>query len=194
MGSGSTRSRALLAAAALVLVTGALAHAQVPAGNVLYQADWVNGLGGWSGGSDWRVADNMLLNDGSARNSLAVAPYRPPSADYIVEADVQRPRGGAFALWLRGDNNSGGYQALVSGDGIAIVAAPEQQLVRLEWDPESDWHTYSFVARGNKLQVYADGSLWDEIEDNTYLTGTQNGLWSDGTDVSVRGYRVLAVQ
>src|SRR5689334_10044113 len=60
--------------------------------NVLYQADWSNGMDGWSGSGGWKTVGGMLVNDGTNDDpSLWIpAPYEPGSiTDYAIEAEIQ---------------------------------------------------------------------------------------------------------
>src|SRR5207249_1859120 len=65
-----------------------------PAGTVLYQADWSQGLDGWPGTAGWKQFRGLLINDGSEsnRDRWVKAPYVPGTAgidDYAVEAEIQ---------------------------------------------------------------------------------------------------------
>jgi len=63
-------------------------------GDVLYQANWSNGLNGWAGSPDWKALNGMLLNDGTTTNEpiepTIVAPYDLGAiTNYAVEATIQ---------------------------------------------------------------------------------------------------------
>ncbi len=61
--------------------------------DVLYEADATGGLDEWTGSADWLHRDGQLINDGSAKATLIVAPYEPGSvSDYAVEAEISLVR------------------------------------------------------------------------------------------------------
>src|SRR5438874_809824 len=60
----------------------------IPAGTVLYQADWSHGLAGWQVTGGWKALHGYLQSDGS--NTLSLTPtYRPAVPNYAVEVRVQ---------------------------------------------------------------------------------------------------------
>ncbi len=60
----------------------------LPAGIVLYQADWSRGLAGWQGTQGWKVVQGQLETDSSGSATFTI-PYRPPVSDYAVEIRLQ---------------------------------------------------------------------------------------------------------
>ena len=52
----------------------------VASGTVLYSANWSAGMAGWTGGTEWKASQNMLLSDGSnccgGPESIVLAPYQ----------------------------------------------------------------------------------------------------------------------
>ena len=185
-------------------ITSGAAGSTAPPGTVLYQADWSGGLGGWSGGPDWRTANGMLVNDGARERSIILAPYRPETPDYAVEAEIQRTDTNAgyvsFALLARGDLRRGYWAGAHVGTGRspmvgldAELVGEVKELVRRSFDPGREWHQYRIDVRGNSIRMYLDGGLVADVVDDSYRTGVETGLWSWGTQINVRSFRVLAL-
>ena len=75
----------------------------LPAGTVLYQADWSHGLAGWQGVQGWKVVHGQLEANSSDPLTLTI-PYRPTVTDYAVEIHLQIVRllqqnGGYFKIF-----------------------------------------------------------------------------------------------
>ncbi len=74
-------------------------------GDILYQADWSQGMNGWAGGSDWAVVAGKLVNSGQQQLyhlSMSIAPYSPGDdhiENYAIEATIQLNR------YVDGDDN-----------------------------------------------------------------------------------------
>ena len=64
-------------------------------GDILYQANWSQGMNGWAGGSDWNTVASMLVNSGQQKLydlSMGIAPYNPGDEhvkNYAIEARIQ---------------------------------------------------------------------------------------------------------
>lgn len=181
-------------------------------GTILYEADWSGGTRGWGGPPDWKVGSAMLLNDGSGSGSKfmpILSPQRSPDiADYAVEADIRVLPGGSrasFGVVVRADGKSGGY-AVGVGSGWGRTA----KVVRLEglwgtniidarvaegqvFDPGTGWHTYRAESKGNAITLLIDGAVMVTGNDNRYLSGGQQGLWSNQYQLEVRSFRVIAL-
>jgi hypothetical protein len=164
-----------------------------PSTPVLYQADWSGSLAGWSGTADWKVLGGMLINDGTRNLSRIIAPYRAPTPDYTIEAEIQMVRGGFFSLTVRMDDRNSLVDANFSdgradiwaqGDGAALTQRP--------FNVGGGWHTYRFEATGNRFRVFVDGSPGAEATDNRYISGTQAGL-SANAQINVRSFTVTAL-
>src|SRR5438874_891729 len=70
----------------------------LPAGTVLYQADWSHGFGGWQVTGGWKAMNGYLQSDGSNNISIT-APYRPAVPNYAIEVRLQVvsvPKNGGF--------------------------------------------------------------------------------------------------
>ena len=152
-------------------------------GQVLYRADWSNGLNGWGGGGEWKVLNGTLINDGTSNNNCGtpsiVPPYQPTVSDYAIEVKMQvvRTTGGGnscFALNARSSFSNGqtiGYIGNVGccGDIEIYDASDYNQLIRTNFDPSGNWHTYRFEVKGTDLKILIDGSVIAEASDAKYL-------------------------
>src|SRR5215475_7938697 len=54
-----------------------------PAGSVLYQADWSQGLVGWQASEGWRVMNGILQSYGGSKLSITI-PYEPTVPNYAI--------------------------------------------------------------------------------------------------------------
>jgi len=170
-------------------------------GTLLYVGDWGQGLSGWNASTEWKVLDNLLLNDGSRRIGCCVhslkdaptirVPYRPPTRDYAAEAEMQTARTNwtvisSFGLMVRNNYAAGfNYDTLFMDVGDKRVKLPN-------FNPEQ-WHTYRLEATGNTVRFLVDGTLVGEAIDNRHLEPGQVGFWSFGVQTSIRSLKVLAL-
>src|SRR5258708_1660100 len=60
----------------------------LPAGTVLYQADWSHGLTGWTGAQGWKVVQGQLVSASSGTATFTI-PYRPTVSDYALKVHIQ---------------------------------------------------------------------------------------------------------
>ncbi len=182
-------------------------------GTVLYEADWTGGLSGWTGPSDWKTLNGMLLNDGTNESIQPIAaPYQPPTPDYAIETEVQilkaaySPPGHSFGLVARYTGENESYTAGVREDavgnklaGIADLSArwgpdfTEGVGTSQVFDPGEDWHTYRLELKGNTLKLLVDGSVLVQGTDNRFLSAGRVGLWSQGYQLQVRSFKVIAL-
>src|SRR5438876_291028 len=56
----------------------------LPAGTVLYQANWSHGLAGWQGTHGWKMVQGQLESNSSGSATFTI-PYRPTVSAYAVE-------------------------------------------------------------------------------------------------------------
>jgi serine/threonine protein kinase len=188
----------------------------VTPGTTVYTADWSNGMDGWAGSTDWKVLNGVLLNDGTNGNVIAGQTITPPNqlggmSDYALETTIQvvsyssgyRPQ---FGFALRGStvsNNWQGYATAIAyidakdyGNTCNVQITTEDynnQLIKTPFDPGKGKHTYRFEAKGNLLRFFIDGGNVIEVNDNRYLTGSQLGLWSYQTQLSVTSFKIIAL-
>lgn len=172
-------------------------------GAVLYEANWSGNLAGWSGGSEWRAVNGMLVNNGSASwtPSVALAPFRAAGDDYVAEAEIQQLEGHGFGVIVRVDEGQtvalgNGYNAgYVTLDGACIyLGAPGWSLPlgKRDFTAGTGWHVYRVEVKGNVLRLLIDGGLMVERTDNRFLTGPSVGIWSVAAQINVRKFRVIA--
>src|SRR6266487_6262713 len=74
----------------------------LPAGTVLYQANWSHGLTGWPGTHGWEVVQGQLESDTSGSATFTI-PYRLSVTNYAVEIRMQivrsvPPYGGYYEI------------------------------------------------------------------------------------------------
>ena len=172
-------------------------------------------MDGWSGGPEWKVVSNMLVNDGSAggvttwnyRPSPIVAPYKPASPDYTVEAEIQliREPTGYFSEWgfgiaVRLDEQgvAGYYTGFYgqpgwgAGNSTAIIGTENQGIMSNEYRHNTDWHVYRIEVKGNSIRFLLDGVPLLATIDNRYLSAGQIGLYSSHCILDVRSFKVIA--
>jgi hypothetical protein len=181
----------------------------------LYRANWSLGLSGWNGGPEWKAVNGMLVNTGKGQASAISAPYRVPVPDYAVEASLQLVSKPEFwdraGIFLRGTalapDRTGVYLAGIRTVGDRLVAgiwyyelyvngvwtSELRSVERPITAPLGTWHVYRFEAKGNRLRLYFDGGLLVEALDNRLSSGSEVGLFSSSTQISVRSFRVLRV-
>jgi hypothetical protein len=151
----------------------------LPAGTVLYQADWSHGLTGWTGAQGWKVVQGQLESDNSGSATFTI-PYQLSVSDYAVEIRVQvvrtvPPYGGHYEIVAPKEPGKDGYYA-----GVLDLKAPgphpfglhPQSNVYLDpldhmatgsgipqdYEPGSGWHTYRVEVRGNEASLLDDGT------------------------------------
>lgn len=138
------------------------------AGNVLYEADWSEGLNGWPAVPGWKYVSNMLVSDGSPGHPARIwipAPYQPDTIDYAIEAEIQllNPRCGAtykeFGIIARADREEGiiaGYKC--SEVAIAIGSHFFRTIASQAFSAGVEWHTYRLEVQGNLIKLFVDES------------------------------------
>ncbi len=176
-------------------------------GTTLYYADASGGLDKWTGTTDWKHLNGMLTNDGSlTQQSWAPVPYQVQGTnDYAVEADIQvvkADQNSLFGISLR-HTTVGDYNGHIAfhccGDSPTVeidyvnYKSGVDTLAHQDYDPGTDWHTYRLEVRGNQLRFLIDGNPAVSVTDNRFLTGQIAGLWSVGTQFSVRRVAVYAL-
>lgn len=171
--------------------------------------NWQNGIDGWSGTPDWRVADGALVNDGSktsSGNNTLLSPCQPTTPDYAVQATIQYMSGGyGFGILARGGGDTG-YEGWISTNGIApglfagiadASQTPSDFLASASYEVDTAWHTYRLEVKGLNLAFFIDGSEVANTTNASYLSAgrvglTVNGLWS-GCQIMVKNFQVIAL-
>jgi serine/threonine protein kinase len=183
-------------------------------GRVLYES---HDFRGWTGTSDWKVlsATNTLVNDATSIHSQP--PYGPSipapylvqgSNDYAVEARIQVTGTNAlffhpwFGITVRGKPVGASWQGYYVGVGcnsyltsvfITDVNTIDSYLKEAQFAPGTSWHTYRVEVKANTIWFLVDGGLLLELQDNTYLTGGQVGLFCYSVQLSVSDFKVIGL-
>ena len=147
----------------------------VPAGTVLYRADWSQGLAGWHG-NGWVVQQGQLTSQGGDDDTI-IAPYQPTVANYAIEIHVRIASyivkvGGHFAFLVSKTANRDGYNTGVSNllapgprpNGLnpqaQILLDPPssdpQANYPFDYDPHMEWHVWRLEVRGDSIIVKLD--------------------------------------
>ncbi len=165
-------------------------------GDVLYQADWSQGMNGWGGTKDWKHGANMIVSDGSEPLGVVTTPYKPDTPDYAVEVEMQLTKlasSGAAGIWVKVRT---GYRAGVGyWPGTATVTAGEELYAQAiggkPFDPGKEWHLYRIEVKGNTVRIVIDGAPRVEVTDNTYLDPGEVGLAAMYSQLNVRSFKVI---
>ncbi len=184
-------------------------------GRVLYET---HDFKGWTGTSDWKVlsATNTLVND--ATRDRSQPPYGPSipapylvqgTNDYAVEARMQVTGTPIFPLYhpcfgitVRGNPVGGSWQGYYVGVGcnsyltsvfITDVNTIDAYLKEVQFAPGTSWHTYRVEVKANTIRFLVDGGLLLELQDSTYLTGGQVGLFCYNAQLSVSDFKVITL-
>jgi hypothetical protein len=151
----------------------------LPAGTVLYKADWSHGLAGWPGTQGWKVVQGQLESNTSGSATFTI-PYQLSVTDYAVEIHIQversvPPYGGHYEIVAPKEPGKDGYHA-----GVLDLKAPgphpfglhPQSNVYLDpygdtargsgipqdYEPGTGWHTYRVEVRGNEANLLDNGT------------------------------------
>jgi hypothetical protein len=187
---------------AIYTTTVTSAEPQVTDGpGVLYETGTGKGsFEGWSLTPDWKHLTELLLNDGTGSCfSIApsFAPYKPTSADVVVEAQIQVLKNGCgFGVVVRADGDKG-YAAGVDVNGNTYIwyrsggnAVVEGQAFK----PGSEWHTYRVEVKGNTITLSIDNAVMASLIDNRFISAGSVGLWSRSYQLEVQNFKVMAVK
>ena len=146
----------------------------------------------------------MIVNDGTSHTAVfAGAPFQVPGPDYAVEVEMQYVRGGrTFGIVARGGDGAGYWAGFGDcyGGAIRIWSGPPPSsnycntaFAKTAVDFDAEWHTYRLEVQGNSIRVLLDGTPLIETTDNLYLSPGQVGVWSDGAQVTIRRFSVIAL-
>lgn len=179
----------------------------LPAGTVLYQADWSHGLAGWSGAHGWKVVQGQLESDKGGSATFTI-PYQLTVSDYAIEfrLEVVRslpPYSGDYEVVAPKLTDKDGYHA-----GIFNLKAPgprpfgdhPQSQVYLDpsgpvsqasgmpqdYEPGSGWHTYHVEVRGNEVSLLDDGTQIGSASSQRTATLSNGPIEFDSTLVILR--------
>lgn len=166
----------------------------VPAGTVLFRADWSHGLSAWGNPQGWKIVNGMAQSNLSTDDALTV-PYIPVVHNYVIECRFQIvsvPRtGGSFIVRAPHQPGMDGYTA-----GILSLYAPgartspygnpealvyldplddmQARVAPIDYDPGYNWHTYRVQIKGPAGDLFIDGA------DSSTAVSEQNDWLSNG--------------
>jgi hypothetical protein len=155
----------------------------------------------------------MLIADGTNADSgfaPMLAPYKiAPSADYAVEAEIRKvnAEGSSFGIAVRsngletgyavgiGEGSGPGWQSAVFRlDGTWGIPDGDDLVAQGQYfDPGDQWHTYRVAVSGNTFQLFIDGLIMVTATDDRQGAVERTGLWSIGSEIEVRDFRVIAL-
>jgi hypothetical protein len=188
----------------------------LPAGTVLYQADWSHGLSQWQASGGWQVSQGQLEVAANNLSEITI-PYRPTVANYAIEVRLEivsliQGEGGYWvifgqrqpgkdgfqtgALGIKGSEErmSGSHgQAQVIFDPLTAMGPGVGQPV--DYDPGFKWHTYRVEVLENSVRLRDNGvSLaYGSSVDSDYITNGPLGLECDRVVLRIASIRVLAM-
>jgi hypothetical protein len=180
-----------------------ISESTTTASDFLYQADTSGGLAEWAGADGWQTVSGMLVNDGRGEGLFKAAPFEIPVADYAIEVEMQFVRGenrSSFGVVAR-EHSGDGYFAGYHDDGgcgwdwktICLWGTAYGPIGKADLVIDSEWHVYRLEVQGNTLRVFVDGTLVIETSDNSFLSAGKAGLWSNGAQVNVRRFSIIAL-
>jgi hypothetical protein len=186
-----------------------------PAGSVLYQADWSQGLVGWQASEGWRVMNGILQSYGGSKLSITI-PYEPTVPNYAIEFRLQIvnvPGSGDF-LTLSADPAAGkdGYVATIFNllkpgprtSGLApqltTLIDPENHMdtedaqVR-DYDPGSVWKTYRVEVSGPHVVFIIDDARLSQAVSTKTDTLSQGPIrfLCGGVLLRISNFRIMAL-
>lgn len=184
----------------------------VPAGTVLYQANWSHGLDGWQGPKVWSVVGGQLETN-SLTNTSIVVPYRPVVANYAIETRVQFARvlvniHNGFTIYANAEPGKDGYEAQIYQLALREPSLPPPGYVdiatdqldmnagfqQLDFVPASTWHTYRIEVQGDQATLFVDGTkLSRSVSKLNALSNGPLGLQSMGFALLVSSFAITAL-
>jgi len=187
----------------------------LPAGTVLYQADWSRGFAGWQVTAGWKAMHGYLQSD-AGRNISITAPYRPVVPNYAVELRLQVVRvpedGGFFTLSADPMPGRDGYDAAVSNllkpghttgglaPELALMINPLASMdvgsVQVkDYDPGADWRTYRVEVRQWGATFLVNGARNSQaVSTKTdYLSNGPIHLTCGGVILRISNFRIIAL-
>jgi hypothetical protein len=190
---------------------------RLPAGIVLYQADWSHGLVGWQGTQGWKVVQGQLETDSSGSATLTI-PYQLAVSDYAVEIRLQIVRllsqngGSSFSIFATRAPGKDGYQAgasnLVDSVTRPFGTHPQSQAyidpygdmspgtgLPVAYFPGFGWRTYRVEVQGNEVRLLADGVQIASAssEQTAVLSNGPLGLSSELVILRVSSVRIITL-
>lgn len=169
----------------------------------LYQENWSQGMDGWIGNAQWSISNGMLLSNGNAQdNNFIVSPYKPTTADYAVEAQIQflgaAPPSSTplFGIFVRSGSNEDivGYDGYIFGNLAKIRRAAVSQGVILNqtsYSLDTSWHTYRVEIKNSIITFFIDNKQMIQAVDKVNTLPGLVGLFDNNSLINVRSFTVL---
>ncbi len=189
----------------------------LPAGIVLYQADWSHGLLGWQGTQGWKVVQGQLETDSSSSATFTI-PYQLSVSDYAFEIRLQIVRmlsqngGSSFSIFATKAPGKDGFQAgasnLVGSVTRPFGSHPQAQAyidpygdmspntgLPVAYYPGSGWRTYRVEVQGNAVRLLVDGVQIGSAssQQTDVLSNGPLGLSSELVILRVSSVRILTL-
>lgn len=187
------------------------------AGSVLYQANWSGGDDGWSLKDGWQHKGNGIGTtfEDTEANANVFAPFKPSSANYSVETDINftgfgdkgkandnKHKTGAggnadYGVIVRFDNGQGYACGLDRNAGAYIVLLKDNQvatkLTNAGYHFNTGSHTFRVKVQGGEITFSIDGSVVAQVSDGTLTEPGEVGLRSNNAVIEVTSFKVLAL-
>lgn len=152
----------------------------LPAGTVLFQANWAQGLSQWQVNGGWKIIGGQLgIENDSSNTETLIIPYRPTVANYAIEIRIEIVRlpqeGGNWEFFAQKQPGKDGYQAdvfslygtearpfgqhpsaVVNIDPISDTSAGTG--LPIDYEPGFNWHNYRIEVRDNSAKFLDNGS------------------------------------
>lgn len=171
-------------------------------GTLLYQADWSQGLGGWTGATGWKTSGGMLVNDGKDAPSgpagpTILAPYQLSAAgNFAIEARIQVVGAGCFdPLLFHGSVVNGNWQGykLTACGNLRLTSDDFTDILgQTTFNPGNSWHIYRVEVKGAFMSVLVDGITQFTTQDSRYLSGSQVGI-KTSVQLIVSNFKITAL-
>lgn len=142
----------------------------LPAGRLLYQANWTRGLTGWRHTTGWQVIAGYLQTQASSENTLTI-PFQPAVVNYALEIRFQIVRtlgNGAFFMVVaprqaHKDGYKTGWREGLLGYIDPTGTNLRASTITSDYNVQDIWHTYRIEVRNNDLQMFDNGVFVGEM-------------------------------
>jgi serine/threonine protein kinase len=179
---------------------------------VLCQADWSQGLKGWTGTPDWKALNGMLMNDGTISGAQDPPTLRAPcdlnrTPNYQLEAKVQvQSRGfdAGFGFYVRytpdrksgymvGNTNDYGRCNLMCTISITPATDFYAPIEKIKFVPGTTIQTYTIEVEDNHIKVFIDGGYIANVTDSRFSSGKSVGLWDKGIRLTISSFKITSL-
>lgn len=214
-GQGTSKARIIKTVAVYASVVATDSDSPtVPAGTLLYHADWSHGLAGWQG-TGWNVKQGLLMTTSDSTVTITV-PYQPKVSNYAIEVQIQITKlfhkvGGYFSIFSTRASGHDGFQAGTSTfmepgprpngshPQAQIYTDPASSMNAgdgrpIDYEPLANWHTYRIEVQGNLATFYIDGAQVDSTSSTTpTFSPGPLGITCSQAILSIKDYRIMAL-